>query len=70
MREKILILLAQEPQTPSIKRQIEFLQDEMARLEPPYKPSNVGIVHFHIYFKAHIEKEEMVSRFKLKDVIA
>eukprot|EP00597_Dinobryon_sp_UTEXLB2267_P016764 CAMPEP_0201092244 /NCGR_PEP_ID=MMETSP0812-20130820/824_1 /ASSEMBLY_ACC=CAM_ASM_000668 /TAXON_ID=98059 /ORGANISM="Dinobryon sp., Strain UTEXLB2267" /LENGTH=132 /DNA_ID=CAMNT_0047343729 /DNA_START=18 /DNA_END=413 /DNA_ORIENTATION=+ len=35
VRVQILALLAQEPQTPSIVRQVEFLERDLARLEAP-----------------------------------
>jgi len=35
VRERIMALLAQEPQTPSILRQVEFLERDLARLETP-----------------------------------
>ena len=39
VRAQILNLLAQEPQTPSIIRQIDFLKEDLARLEAlPVQP--------------------------------
>jgi hypothetical protein len=35
LRQQIMALLAQEPQTPPIQRQVEFLKEELARLAQP-----------------------------------
>ena len=40
VRERIMALLAQEPQTASIVRQLEFLERDLARLEAPVQPGN------------------------------
>ena len=39
VREQIMALLAIEPQTPSILRQLEFLERDLARLEAPPAPA-------------------------------
>jgi hypothetical protein len=44
IRERIMALLAQEPQTKSILRQLEFLERDLARLEAPVQPGNYLIM--------------------------
>ena len=39
VREQIMALLEKEPQTPSIIRQLEFLERDLARLEAPPAPA-------------------------------
>ena len=39
VREQIMALLAIEPQTPSILRQLGFLERDLARLEAPLAPA-------------------------------
>ena len=39
VREQIMALLEKEPQTPSILRQLEFLERDLARLEAPPAPA-------------------------------
>ena len=39
VRGQIMALLAIEPQTPSILRQLEFLERDLARLEAPPAPA-------------------------------
>ena len=42
VREQIMALLAIEPKTPSILRQLEFLERDLARLEAPATPPAQG----------------------------
>ena len=44
VREQIMALLAIEPQTPSILRQLEFLERDLARLEAPPAQGNYLIL--------------------------
>ena len=45
VREQIMALLAIEPQTPSILRQLEFLERDLARLEAPPAPAPGNYLH-------------------------
>ena len=57
VREQIMALLAIEPQTPSILRQLGFLERDLARLEAPPAPAQgnylilwIPLSYFHRIF--------------------
>ena len=54
VRERIMALLAQEPQTASILRQLEFLERDLARLEAPAPGSYLHPVNSIELFPSHI----------------
>ena len=57
VREQIMALLAIEPQTPSILRQLEFLERDLVRLEAPPAPApgNYPVpVNFIVLFTSYI----------------